>query len=204
MINKIKILKYLISNDKELLKWFLKRPFFNTFRYLLSLTKNTSPFFGVKNFLHFQKLLKNPNNLLFLGFSYCHKPKNCPSLFFSPLCNFDKNCQICQNCDIGKYKPHNPIIITTVNYLAKKLLEIKSQNPDRQILFIMSACPFSISLFNNFAKMLSIKGVALILEGKVCTSFQCFTLAEKGKKTSSTALSFAQKKLLDELLNDKK
>ncbi len=192
----LKVLKYLI-NDKTLLKWFLKKPFLNTYRYLRA--PRSFPFFGVKNEENLKTLLKDKENPLILGFSYCLKPTGCPSSFFSKECLFDEKSPHCQSCTIAKYRSNNFIIITTALDLAKKLIDITSLHP--RCLFIICACPLAISLFKNFSNVLSMKGMALVLEGSVCTSFECFLLAEKGKKYKSTSLPSSQRLLLDDLLS---
>lgn len=207
VLSQIKALKYLILNDKDrlLTKWFLKRPFSNTFKFFLSLFKRESRFLNIQAF-DFQELLKNPKTSLFIGFSYCQKPQKCPALFFSSDCLCEKNNPICQNCSIGKYqssKNVNVFIITTVHLLAKKLFEITEKNSSNPILFVIAACPFAIDLFQSFSPLLPIKGVSLPLEGRVCRNFKGFSLAEKGKKNGTTKLSISGEEFLNQILSFK-
>jgi hypothetical protein len=78
---KLKILKYLFSKEKKfLMKYFFKKPIKHLCSLLKSLfkkpyTKQKNLFlFGIENIKNFKKLLKNQNNQLLLGFSYCQKP----------------------------------------------------------------------------------------------------------------------------------
>jgi hypothetical protein len=204
-LSQIKILKYLILNDKDrfLTKWFIKKPFSNTIKFFISFFKKNTPYINIKP-LEFQELLKNPKTSLYLGFSYCQKPQKCPSLFFSANCICEKNNSICQNCSIGKYQSLNNVnifIITTIHSLAKKLFELTDQNPSNSILFVITACPFAIALFQNFSSLLPIKGVSLPLDGKVCTTFKGFSMAEKGKKNGPTVLSISQEEFLNQILS---
>jgi hypothetical protein len=205
---KIKALRYLISNDKKLFfKFFLKNPFIYSYRYLLSFLfskrkkERGAILFGINNLSEFKNLLKNRKNPLILGFSYCQKPLDCPSLRFSERCIGNT----CGKCLISKYIDRENIhvlSITTVNYLGEKIYEIIKQSPGK-IIFIISACDIAISMFEDLSKALNLKGIALPLEEKVCNSFSAFLLAEKGKKPIQTKFPLKNTILLDELLENR-
>lgn len=59
-------------------------------------------YYGVKTEKEFKQLLKDPKTLLVLGFSYCHKPFECPSGRFTDACIHDQENLACQQCFIGK------------------------------------------------------------------------------------------------------
>ena len=205
---KIKALLYLIRNDKKLFfNFFFKNPFIYSFRYLKSLvfykrkTEKGAYLFGVATLSEFKNLLKDEKIPLILGFSYCQKPKNCKAPRFSSHCLGSK----CSKCLISKYISRRnvySISIPTVNYLGQQIYEIIKKKPS-QVIFIITACDFAISMFENLSMILNLKGLALPLEGDVCTSFSSFVSSEKKEKLLQTRLPLKQAILLDELLENR-
>jgi predicted transcriptional regulator len=204
---KIKALKYLISKNKKLFfKLFIRHPFLYSYRYLksylFSKTKKEKGayLFGIPSLLEFKKLLKDKNNTLILGFSYCQKPLDCPVSRFSDLCN-DK----CEKCYISKYMNKKNIYcfpITTVNFLGEKIFDIIKSKPSN-ILFIITACNISIKMFKDLSNALNMKGIALPLRGNVCGNFDSFHLAEQGIKPHQTIFLKEYEDLIDELLKQR-
>src|SRR3990167_9787496 len=93
-----KSLRWMVKEDKggSFRKGFLYHPFRYSCRYLLTLLqkqRREGDFFlyGVKSIDSFSKLLKKPGALLVVGFSFCHKPFECPSGRFSTECIHDPN-----------------------------------------------------------------------------------------------------------------
>jgi hypothetical protein len=208
LLSKIKSLKYLIQNDKDrtLLKSFLKKPVQNSFNIITSLLKQRTYekrenlfLFGFREIKDFKKTLKEQNNI-FLGFSYCQKPLQCPQQRFSNKCFFDDLNQTCQKCFIGTCKGNNiiPFIITDTFSLGKKVFEI-SKNP--KPLFIITACEFSIKMFSFCSSLLKIKGIGIPLNGPTCPNFKAFEKAEKGLKKNVTILQEEHQKLIIDLLS---
>ena len=202
-ILKLKSLIYLLKQG-PLFKAFLKRPFFYLKRYFFQKEKTSSAFFhGVQSLGELQALVKNPNNLLLLGFSYCQKPLFCPSGRFNADCSFDP--ALCSNCFIGKCFQKELInsekmIITTASSLAEKLLFLASSesSSSRQIVFVICACAFSIRIFEDFPDLLNLSGRSFPLSGAVCTSFKEFKRAENGQKKGAMSLcDTAQRAILE-------
>ena len=211
---KLKTLKYLLFNKNKVFKnYFLNHFFSLSIKYLKSFfqkpfKKDGITFFSLNSkdpIDEFKKALKNRENPLLIGLSYCQKNKKCPSEFFSSSCSFS-----CLDCSIKEIVSDKNIklrknthfkIITTIFSLGEKIIELKKLYPSSQILFIISACPLAIKMFENFAYSLDLKGVAFELTDKVCNSFECFKLAEEGKKPFSTKMSFYHQKVIKELLN---
>ncbi|NGX40655.1 MAG: hypothetical protein KR126chlam4_00483 [Candidatus Anoxychlamydiales bacterium] len=213
---RLKGLIYLLKQDKKskLLKFFIKRPFYHSFNLIKSYIQK-KPYikeekelflFNLKSFNDFKNRLTNKNTLLVLGFSYCMKPKECPEKRFSPDCRHDLNHPVCQTCFIGKCinsmsKEDIFLVIPDVYYISEKLTQIKKQNPEKEILFVIITCNLSIHMFSDNANMIKMKGLAIELSGRICVNNKTFMLAEKGIKPGITYLSYKNEDMVFELLS---
>ena len=169
---KWKSLKWMIQYDKDfkVLKEILKHPFKYGWAFLKSAVK-TKPYkrdgdfflYGVDSVEAFQKLLKE-DHLFVLGFSYCHKPFECPSGRFTDACIHDPENPVCRQCFIGKAvnalptKNTFPLFIPTIHYVSEKLLEIVHSNPGKKVLFIITACEMTLEMFGDWGNMVGIQG----------------------------------------------
>lgn len=210
---KWKSLKWMVTqdHDRKILKSFLRHPVKYGWRYLTSLFKKKSftrdgDFFlyGISSIEHFKQLLDDPHNLFVLGFSYCHKPFECPSGRFTPECIHDPDNPVCRQCFIGKATnaicPKNtiPLFIPTVHYIGEKIFEIAHQNPGKEIIFIITACEMTLEMFGDWGNMVGIKGIGVRLGGRICNTMKAFELSEKGIKPGLTVvLDDTQKKILE-------
>jgi hypothetical protein len=209
---KWKSLKWMITKDhqKEVLKGFLKHPFKYGWAFIQSVFKKKSyvrheDFFlyGIQSLDQFSTLLEDSNSILVLGFSYCHKPFECPSGRFTPHCIHDPTHLVCSQCFIGKaitaaeHPTVIPLLIPTVHYIGGKIFEIVHQNPNRQILFIITACEMTLEMFGDWGNMVGIKGIGVRLDGRICNTMKAFELSEQGIKPGLTiVLDETQKKIL--------
>lgn len=210
---KWKSLKWMISQDHEgaIRKGFLTHPIKYTWAFLKSIVKKRSfkregDFFlyGINNTHEFQKLLSNPNSILVLGFSYCHKPFECPSGRFTPDCISDPANTVCRQCFIGKAVnalPEQkviPLLIPTIHYIGAKIFDIVHANPGKEILFIITACEMTLVMFGDWGNMVNIKGIGVRLDGRICNTMKAFELSENGIKPGLTVvLDDTQKQILD-------
>lgn len=210
---KWKSLKWMITQDhnKEVLRGVLKHPFKYGWRYLKSLVqpkayRREGDFFlyGVDNLQQFQHCLTQPNTLLVIGFSYCHKPLECPSGRFTDGCVHDLTNPVCQQCFIGKVMhalPAGnviPLIIPTVHYIGGKIFEIVHANPSKQVLFIITACEMTLKMFGDWGNMVGIQGVGVRLDGRICNTMKAFELSERGIKPGLTVvLDETQRQILE-------
>jgi len=210
---KWKSLKWMITKDhqKEVLKGFLKHPVKYGWAFLKSIFKKKSylrdgDFFlyGVNSLDQFQTLLKNPQSILVLGFSYCHKPFECPSGRFTADCIHDPENSVCRQCFIGKavnaavHPQVIPLFIPTVHYVGGKIFEIVHQNPGRSVLFIITACEMTLEMFGDWGNMVNIQGLGVRLDGRICNTMKAFELSEQGIKPGLTVvLDETQRKILD-------
>jgi hypothetical protein len=210
---KFKSLKYLILHDEQgvLPRYVFKKPFRYLTRFLSSLMRKKSylrddDFFlyGCKSVADFEKLLKDPSSLLVLGFSYCHKPFECPSKRFSSACIHDQNHPICQQCFIGKAvhaaSPREiiPLFIPTIHYIGEKMFEIEEHYPNRKILFLITACELTLEMFGDWGNMVAIPGIGVRLDGRICNTMKAFELSERGIKPGLTVvLDHTQQRMLD-------
>lgn len=209
---KWKSLKWMIQKDENyhLIKLLLKHPFKYAKGYFKSI-RNKKPYqregdfflYGVPDLSSFAALLEDPSALFVLGFSYCHKPFECPAKRFSSDCIRDPNHLVCQQCFIGKAAhaatPGSAIllVIPTIHYIGEKILEIVQQNPGKQILFMISACEMTLEMFGDFGNMVGIRGVGVRLDGRICNTMKAFELSEQGIKPGMTViLEETQRELL--------
>ncbi len=210
---KWKSLKWMISKDQgwKILRGFLRHPILYGCRYLTSLFR-TTPYrregdfflYGVRNLQEFELLLQNTNNLFVLGFSYCHKPFECPSGRFTPQCIHDLNNPVCRQCFIGKAvhalpeKNTIPLWIPTVHYIGEKIFEIVHQNPTKKVIFIITACEMTLEMFGDWGNMVGIQGLGVRLDGRICNTMKAFELSEQGIKPGLTVvLEGTQKRILE-------
>lgn len=200
---KWKSLKWILKKDQgfKILKKALKRPFHHLIAYLKSvfskqsfLRKEDLFLYGLKSEAEFEKLLVKPNTLLILGFSYCHKPFECPSGRFTDACIHDLNHPACQQCFIGKCVHSSPnaatipVYIPTVHYIGGKIFEYKEAYPNKEIIFLITACEMTLTMFADWGNMAGIKGVGVRLDGRICNTMKAFELSEEGIKPGLTVV----------------
>lgn len=210
---KWKALKWMVSQDDkgEIRKGFFKHPLKYGWTFLKSIFKKKSYtregdffFYGVDSLPDFEKLLADSNNLFVVGFSYCHKPFECPSGRFTPECIHDPDNPICRQCFIGKSvnalpeKNNISLFIPTVHYIGGKIFEIVHDNPGKNVLFMITACEMTLEMFGDWGNMVNIKGIGIRLGGRICNTMKAFELSEKGIKPGLTVvLDATQKQMLD-------
>jgi len=208
-----KSFKYMLSHDEKgaLRKSLAKHPFRYLYRYLCSLAKKKSfvrdgDFFlyGLETLSAFKQELEDENSLLVVGFSYCHKPHECPSGRFSTDCIHDPKNEVCRQCFIGKSvnalpeKRCIPLFITTVHYVSEKIFDTVHAYPDRNVLFLITACEMTLKMFGDWGNIAPIKGLGVRLDGRICNTMRAFELSEKGVKPGLTVvLDDTQKKILE-------
>jgi hypothetical protein len=212
---KAKGLLYLIWFDKHNLfrRFFFKRPLRYLFRLLRSYFKEKSFtregdffFYGLKDKKEFEKTASTENPLIILGFSYCHKPFECPSGRFSDQCQNSKDHPVCGQCFIGKCstlakeKQATLLYIPTVHYIGEKIFEACHQNPKREVLFLITACELTLSLFSDWGNMVGAKGIGVRLDGRICNTMKAFKLSEEGIKPGLTVVLDETKTTMLELI----
>ena len=200
---KWKSLKWMIFKDhhKEILKGFFKHPLKYGWAFLKSAWK-TKPYrregdfflYGIDTLARFGELLKERNTLLVLGFSYCHKPFECPSGRFTPDCIREVNHPVCQQCFIGKalhaasHEETIPLLIPTIHYIGGKIFDIVHEHPEKTILFMITACEMTLEMFGDWGNMVNIRGVGVRLDGRICNTMKAFELSEQGIKPGLTVV----------------
>lgn len=200
---KWKALYWMIKKDKKLriLRGFLKRPFTHAYRFLRSFFggisyKREGDFFiyGLSSIATFEEALKDPQNILLLGFSYCQKPFECPSGRFTDQCMNASDNPICQQCFIGKALQVAtktrciPLFIPTVHYIGEKVIETLNHYPHHQIFFLITACEMTLNMFGDYGNMAGIRGIGIRLDGRICNTMEAFTLSEEGIKPGLTVV----------------
>ena len=202
---KYKSLKYLLFHDPThiLPRNFFKHPFKYAARWIKSALKKqsytrTGDFFlyGVESIEEFQRSLQDKNIIFVVGFSYCHKPFECPSGRFTPDCIHDPQHPVCRQCFIGKtvnalplHKENIiPLFIPTIHYIGEKMFEITHANPKKQILFLITACEMTLHMFGDWGNMVGARGIGVRLDGRICNTMKAFELSELGIKPGLTVV----------------
>jgi hypothetical protein len=202
---KFKSIKYLLSHDKERIFWhyFSKHPFKYTYRWIKSALKKRSYlrtgdlfFYGVEGIEDFQALLQKEEIFFVIGFSYCHKPFECPSGRFSSECIHDPQHSVCRQCFIGKsvnalpLQPERilPLFIPTIHYIGQKMFELTELHPDKQIVFLITACEMTLEMFGDWGNMVGARGIGIRLDGRICNTMKAFKLSEEGIKPGLTVV----------------
>jgi hypothetical protein len=206
---KRKGLFYLLLHDKKKVFWrhFFRSPVRYAFRLISSYLKGKSYLRDGDFFLYglssAEELAKDPSALFILGFSYCHKPFECPSGRFTDQCMKDPSHPVCRQCFIGKCSHAAPpqtqlLWIPTIHYIGEKIFESVATNPKRKIVFLITACEMSLEMFGDWGNMVGAKGIGVRLDGRICNTMKAFELSEKGIKPGLTVvLDETQTKMLN-------
>jgi hypothetical protein len=213
---KLKSLFYILKEDHKNLvgRYILKKPFHYGVNFLKSLLKKESYnrigdafLYGLDDLEEWKEKLKNKQALLVVGFSYCHKPLECPSGRFTSACKSQSADPVCSQCLIHKYKLLAEIpqtitfVIPTIHYIGEKILKIKKNYPDREIIFLISACEMTLKMFGDWGNMASIKGIGIRLGGRICNTMRAFILSEQGIKPGLTTVSESADQIITESLS---
>lgn len=210
---KWKSFKWMAAKDKDwqIFSHVCKHPFRYLWRYLKSIFSRC-PFqregdfflYGISSSVEFEHLLQKPNTLLVLGFSYCHKPFECPSGRFTNACMHDVDHPVCKQCFIGKCTHAAPsmatiaLYIPTVHYIGHKIFEFMESHPEKEVIFLITACEMTLTMFADWGNMAGIKGVGIRLDGRICNTMRAFELSEEGIKPGLTiVLDETQKQMLE-------
>lgn len=200
---KWKSLKWMVAKDKNwmIFKNFFKHPLKYGRALITSMLKGKSykrddDFFlyGIDSTDHFLTLMDDPKSLLVVGFSYCHKPFECPSQRFTPDCIHDPENPICQQCFIGKTlhalpdERTIPLIIPTIHYIGEQIFDVVHKNPGKRVLFIITACEMTLEMFGDWGNMVEIQGIGVRLDGRICNTMKAFELSEEGIKPGLTVV----------------
>ncbi len=200
---KWKSFKYMATHDREgkIRRHVLKHPIRYAFRYVKSLIKRKSykrdgDFFlyGLPSVEGFVRAAVQKNALLVVGFSYCQKPHECPSGRFNDQCLSDPENPICRQCPIGKMLhalPHQaiPLIIPTVHYIGDQIFKLSEAHPEKQIVFLITACELTLEMFGDWGNMAQIIGIGVRLDGRICNTMKAFELSENGIKPGLTVVT---------------
>lgn len=209
---KWKSFKYMLFHPegKKILRYILRHPFRYGRRYLGALGKKSSftrdeDFFlyGLKSVEEFVKLAED--SLIVVGFSYCQKPHECPSGRFTADCIHDAGDPVCQQCDIGKVwhaLPGNAFVlwIPTIHYIGEEILKLREKYPKRRLLFLITACELTLTMFGDWGHMAGIEGIGVRLDGRICNTMEAFELSERGIKPGLTVVTEPTQKRILELI----
>ncbi|MBS4167600.1 hypothetical protein [Parachlamydia sp. AcF125] len=189
------------DRDRKILRSFLRHPLKYGWNYLKSLLKdkpykreNDFFLYGIQSLEDFAQLLKQERTLLVVGFSYCHKPFECPSGRFSADCQHDPSHPVCRQCFIGKVMNALPdqntigVAIPTIHSIGGKIFELIEKYPDKQLIFMITACEMTLQMFGDWGNMVGIQGIGVRLDGRICNTMKAFKLSEEGIKPGLTVV----------------
>ncbi|MEW5058150.1 MAG: hypothetical protein AB1Y25_11040 [Cycloclasticus sp.] len=208
-----KALNYLAKYDEEnfFIRYFFSNPLkhgYNLLRsYLTPLPFNRDKdffFYGLKDEDEFKTILAKPDSLLIIGFSYCHKPFECPSKRFTQDCIHDLNNPVCGQCFIGKCvhslpaKRVLPVFITTVHQIGEVIVRQVQKHPKLEVTFLITACEMTLQMFGDWGNMMRVRGVGVRLGGQICNTMKAFVASEHGVKPGmAVVLGETKKRVLD-------
>lgn len=200
---RLKALLWVLRHDKrnELLRFFSRNILGNVWRYGRSFLRK-DPFvregdffcYGMQSKKDFYKHMQDENTLLVTGFSYCEKPKECPSGRFSNQCMADEDHNVCRQCFIGKVRHALPrertlfTIVPTINAIGEEISRAITAHKNKKILFLIASCEMALTMFGDLGNMAGIQGLGVKLSGRICNTMQAFALSEKGLKPGMTWL----------------
>ncbi len=214
---KWKALKWMVRYDTDwaIFKHFIKHPLKHTYRLIQSYLKKKSYvrvddlfLYGLDHPSELTTLLQDPDSLLVVGFSYCHKPFECPSGRFTDACIHDAENPVCRQCFIGKAihaLPQNrtvPLIIPTIHYIGNKIFETIAANPKKKVCFLITACEMTLEMFGDWGHMAGIRGIGVRLDGRICNTMRAFELSEQGIKPGLTVVAEDTKKIILNIIRD--
>lgn len=201
---KLKSLWWMIRKDAgaSIFLSVMRRPFYHVSRLIRSYLglipmKEEGDFFlyGISSLDNFRELLKEKDTVLVAGFSYCHKPLECPSGRFTDQCVLDLDNPVCRQCFIGKAlsqlpKKHTvPVIIPTVHHIGRKVFEVIRANRKKKVIFLITACEMTLRMFHDYGNMAGIQGAGVRLGGRICNTLRAFELSEEGIKPGLTVVA---------------
>lgn len=192
-----KSLSYLHRHDHsgKLRRYFWRHPLRHGFGLLKTLLRGRTyrrdgDFFmyGLADTEAFVRRLQQPNAVLVLGFSYCHKPFECPAGRFTDQCSHARDNPVCGQCFIGKAL-HSlpdmrviPLFITTVHYIGEQMLAARAAWPGRDLLFLITACELTLEMFGLVGRAVGLEGIGVRLDGQICNTMKAFAASEVGIK----------------------
>lgn len=196
---KRKGLFYLLSHDQKKVFWrhFFRSPFRYSWRLFRSYLKKKSykreGDFFLYGLTSEEKLFDDPFAYLLIGFSYCHKPFECPSGRFTDQCIHAPEHPICRQCFIGKCANAAPqraklVWIPTIHYIGEKIFDAIAENPKRKVRFLITACEMSLEMFGDWGNMVGAEGIGVRLDGRICNTMKAFELSERGIKPGLTVV----------------
>ncbi len=200
---KWKAFRYMLTHDRkgEVRRGVFKHPFRYIKAFFQSLWRGKSYsssgdffYYGVSDLDEFKRELSNPDALFIVGFSYCEKPFECPSGRFTPDCIHDADNPVCRQCNVGKClnalpdKNTIPVIIPTIHHIGGKIFEVVHANPNKVVLFLITACELVLEMFGDWGNMVGIKGIGVRFGGRICNTMKAFELSEEGVKPGLTVV----------------
>lgn len=218
---RLKALYYLFCHDRgwQITKQLLRNPLKYLLLYSAALARSFWRggksfvrdedffFYGVVDEAQWLKEVRGSDTLLVLGFSYCHKPLECPSGRFTDRCVNDREDPVCQGCFISQLRLVERyvdrvhfVMIPTVHAIGHELFKLRAKHPDKKLLFLITACEMTLEMFGEFGALVSAQGIGVRLGGRICNTMRAFELSEEGIKPGLTRILEPTKQRMAQLL----
>lgn len=207
-----KALKYLVEHDRnKVMRYFWRKPL-RHIRNMLGSYLKVKPYtrdgdfflYGFRTAEEFRERLCRQNTVALVGFSYCHKPFECPSGRFTDRCIHDLDSPVCGQCFIGKCvhalpeRKSIPVFIPTVHYIAEKVVQAIDAFPGQEIIFMITACELTLEMFGDWGNAIDVRGIGIRLDGQICNTMKAFEASENGIKPGLAIVTPAtQERVLD-------
>ena len=68
------------------------------------------------------------------------------------------------------------------------MIDIVHANPEKKVVFLITACEMTLEMFGNYGNMIGIEGVGVRLDGRICNTMKAFELSENGIKPGLTVV----------------
>lgn len=89
-------------------------------------------------------------------------------------------------------------MIPTVHYIAEQIIAAMDKNPDKKVLFMITACELTLEMFGDWGNMIDVKGIGVRLDGQICNTMRAFEASEEGIKPGlAVVLDDTQKRMLE-------
>ena len=211
---RLKALYYLLRHDRNrVLRFFWRKPI-RHFLNLLKSYRNGRPYsrdedfflYGFASLTEFRTRLESADTFLLLGFSYCHKPFECPSGRFTDRCIRDFSNPVCGQCFVGKCvhalptDRARPLFIPTVHYIAEQTVKAIDEHPEYEVVFLITACELTLEMFGDWGNAIGVRGIGVRLDGQICNTMKAFEASENGIKPGMAVVLAPTRRRLLELL----
>ena len=114
---------------------------------------------------------------------------------------------VCSQCYISKAYHQIPTresnhftVIPTIHDIGETIIDLILKHPNKNILFLISACEMTLEMFQPWSRMTQIKGIGIRLGGRICNTMKAFDYSERGIKPGLTTIRLQTQRRINQLL----